>query len=226
MTKMNISYADEVYVGGAYHPAAYAANQSKGVPVNFLTRIDFGTPNALDADGYAKAQKPAGAGNLTLNGDLAGTADVARNVTITSVADESGRTFTVTGTDHYGVTVVEEITGANKDVAAGKKAFKTVTRIAVDDGTAGNVTAGTGDVLGLPFRVDAADRIFNAAFDGAIEAIAAFVKADDATATATTGDVRGTVDMTSALDNKSVVVHAVLPNSTGALAYGVAQYGG
>ena len=227
MTKMNISYADEVYVGGAYHPAAYAANQRKGVPVNFLTRIDFGTPNVLDADGYAKSQSPSGAGNLTLDGALAGTADVARNVTITSGGDDRARTFTVYGTDHYGVTLVETITGVNNNVAAGKKAFKTVTRIAVDDATAAAVTAGTGDVLGLPFRVDAADRILNAAFDGTVEAIAAFVAAvDTEPATATTGDVRGTIDMTSALNNKSVVVHAILPNSTGTLAYGVAQYGG
>lgn len=226
MSKMNITNADEIYIGPAYHEAAYAANGRKGIPVNFVTRIDLGTPNVLDADGYAQSQTPLGAGNLTLNGALAGEADVARNVTITSAGDDHTKTFTVYGTDHYGVSVIEAITGANAGVAAGKKAFKTVTRIAVSAATADAVTAGTGDVLGLPIRIASADRILSAAFDGTVEAIAAFVAAVDTTATATTGDVRGTVDMTSALNNKAVIVNVIADASTGAAAYGVTQYAG
>lgn len=226
MSKMNITNADEIYIGPAYHEAAYATHGRKGVPVSFLSRLDLGTPDALDADGFAKTQSPSGAGNLTLNGDLAGVADVPRNIVITSAADDRTKTFTVYGTDVYGVSLAETITGSNGSTAAGKKAFKTVSRIAVSAATTGAITVGTGDVLGLPIRVASADRIVNASYDGAIEAIAAFVAAVDATATATTGDVRGTVDMTSVLNNKAVVVTVIADGSTGALAYGVAQYAG
>ena len=227
MSKMHITNADELFAGAAYHEAAFAANGRKGVPVNFVTRLDLGTPNALDADGFAQTQSPSGAGNLTLNGALAGVADVARNVVVTSAADDRTKTFTVYGTDHYGVAVAETITGSNGSTAAGLKAFKTVSRIAVSAATTGAVTVGTGDVLGLPIRIATADRIINAAYDGAVEAIAAFAKAVDTDpATATTGDVRGTVDMTSALSNKSVIINVIADGSTGAAAYGVAQYAG
>jgi hypothetical protein len=102
--------------------------------------------DAADADGVANSQTPSGAGNLTINGAKASggvaTFGAARQVTITSAGNDSGRTFTVTGTDANGDSVSEAVTGANADVATSSKHFKTVTQIAVDDATAGAVTAG------------------------------------------------------------------------------------
>ena len=99
-----------------------------------------------DADGIALSQTPGAAGNLTLAGALASGGTVtltdAQHVTITSAADETGRTFTVTGTDRYGDAQTEAITGANAGEAEGSKNFKTITQIAVDAATTGAVTAG------------------------------------------------------------------------------------
>ena len=110
---------------------------------------------ALDADGISTAATISGSGNLTINGALASggscTFDAGRIVTILSAGDDSGDTFTVTGTDVNGDAQTEDITGANAGTATGTKYFKTVTQIATDGASAGNVSAGVnasaGDVI-------------------------------------------------------------------------------
>ena len=110
---------------------------------------------ALDADGISTAATLSGSGNLTINGALASggscTFDAGRIVTILSAGDDSGDTFTVTGTDVNGDAQTEDITGANAGTATGTKYFKTVTQIATDGASAGNVSAGVnasaGDVI-------------------------------------------------------------------------------
>jgi len=110
---------------------------------------------ALDADGISTAATLSGAGNLTINGALASggscTFDAGRIVTILSAGNDSGDTFTVTGTDVNGDAQTEDITGANAGTATGSKYFKTVTQIAIDGASAGNVSAGVnasaGDVI-------------------------------------------------------------------------------
>ena len=104
---------------------------------------------AADADGVCQSQTPGGAGDLTINGALAtggvATMDVARHVSITSAGNDSGRTFTVTGTDRYGNTITEAITGPNATTVTGTKNFKTVTQVAIDDAAAGAITVGSAD---------------------------------------------------------------------------------
>jgi len=101
---------------------------------------------ALDADGISAADTLGGAGDLTLGGALtsggSATFDSGRIITILSAGDDSGDTFTVTGTDVNGDAQTEEITGANAGTATGSKHFKTVTQIAIDGASAGNVSAG------------------------------------------------------------------------------------
>ena len=102
--------------------------------------------DALDADSISQSQTPSGAGNLTINGAKASggvaTFNSARQVTITSAGDDQARTFTITGTDVNGFTITEAVTGVDTAAATSTKHFKTVTQIAVDDATAGAVTAG------------------------------------------------------------------------------------
>jgi|TARA_R110002020_G_scaffold1366_4_gene6249 hypothetical protein len=101
---------------------------------------------ALDADGISVAATLSGSGNLTLGGALtsggSATFDSGRVVTLLSAGDDSGDTFTVTGTDVNGDAQTEEITGANAGTATGTKYFKTVTQISTDGASAGNVSAG------------------------------------------------------------------------------------
>ncbi len=176
---------------------------------------------------------PASNATLTLRATVTGmtntggvvTLDTPRNVTLTSAADDSAKSITVTGTDEYGETLVESITGSNASVASGKKAFKTITSI-VCVGDLGTITVGFGDVIGLPFRISNKNQIL-VMFDGAADA-ATIVVADDNTATATTGDVRGTIDIAGTLNGTKIlsVNYLTIDRTTKALAVGVSQYGG
>lgn len=113
-------------------------------------RITF-TMVAADADGVCASQTPAvgGSQSLTIAGALAtggvATMDVARHVSITSDGDDSARTFTVTGTDRYGASISETITGPDTATVTGEVNFKTVTAVTVDDDTAGAITVGSAD---------------------------------------------------------------------------------
>lgn len=50
MAKHNITFANQVYAGGGYYPPMFGDNERKGVPINFMTKVDFGSPIALDVD--------------------------------------------------------------------------------------------------------------------------------------------------------------------------------
>jgi hypothetical protein len=102
---------------------------------------------AADADGVCQSQTPAAGGEqaLTINGALSSggvaTFVAARLITIASAADDSARTFTVTGTDVNGNVQTEVIAGPATTVT-GTKYFRTVTEVLVDDDTAGAITVG------------------------------------------------------------------------------------
>lgn len=114
-------------------------------------------PATADADGVCQSQTPAEAGALTINGALASggvaTFDIPRHVSIASVGDDSGRTFTITGTDHLGDTITDTVTGANASSAFSAKNFKTVTGVSVDNATAAAVTVGSADQLHWTYPV-------------------------------------------------------------------------
>lgn len=108
-------------------------------------------PAVLSANAIALAQAPGGAGNLVLNGALVAagvaTLDVARRVGITSAGNDSARTFTITGTDRRGNAQVEALAGSNGGLAGSLKDFLTVSNIAINGASAGNVTVGTTGVV-------------------------------------------------------------------------------
>ncbi len=112
------------------------------------------TPTALSANGISTSQKPAAGGvqALTITGALAAagvaTLPQARRVGITSSADDTGRQFTVVGTDRYGRKVTETLVGPGLGLTVNTlNDFKTVTGISVDGNTAGNITVGTSGVI-------------------------------------------------------------------------------
>lgn len=158
--------------------------------------------------------------------------DVPRNVTIQVTHQSSivAMSVTVTGFDVYGQKMTETLsvsaTGTDKS-AAGKKAFKSILSIAIT--SAGNATTNTlnlgwGDVLGLPIKANAKADVMQVWFNDALDASAVVVKADNTTVSATTGDVRGTVDTNSAADGSAVAVY-IRPDPTSKESlYGIAQY--
>jgi hypothetical protein len=158
--------------------------------------------------------------------------DVPRNLTaaVTHASSAVAMTIVVTGFDVYGQKMVETLSTAatgQSQAAAGKKAFKSILSIAIT--SAGNATTNTlslgwGDVLGLPFKADLKADVLRVSFNDAWDDSATIVAADDTTATATTGDVRGTVDTNSAADGSRVIVWMKADGTTKESLVGIAQY--
>jgi hypothetical protein len=198
-------------------------------------------PQAAVTNNIAASQTAAGAGAVTLT---AGTSakSVVRNDGTTAIqldlpraikvnCSTTARAFTINGYDYYGQAMSEVITVATAATAVtGKKAFYQVTSATIA-GSATAVVIGTSDVLGLPVRV------FNVAYVSSVKSnstlaqdAGTFVAADMATATTTTGDVRGTYTPATASDGTVRTVMtialpgiAVGPNATRVGALGVTQ---
>lgn len=154
-------------------------------------------PAAAIANGYSLSQSVGASTAALLNGSLvsgftvggltAGFAqpDIPRNVV---AAWTTTAIITISGLDYYGQPQTE--VSASGTSWTGKKTFSKINSITPSVAVTA-FTAGTGTVLGLPFRTDASDlhdpRLNNATDAGT------FVPADLTNpATSSTGDVRGT----------------------------------
>lgn len=237
--------ADGVIAGGA--PSDGPSPMTVGVgPVARIYTYDI-VPATLDADGFAAAQAVGAAGNLTLNGALVqtlslqgaaaaavGVADYPRTVSlVSSDAGDTTQIATIYGYDVYGQAMTQTVALNGTNTVASIKAFKYVTRIALNALCAGNIIAGTTGVYGLPVRVTDPAYIINVKWDATLAANAGtFVAAvQTVPSTAALGDVRGTYlpAGNAANGSRRLLVHialpalAVGPNSTRIGAYGVPQ---
>lgn len=219
---MTTHFSDGVSVGDFFPTFA-----EPGVQIAPMFRYDV-VPVALDADGVAAAQAVAAAGNLNLNGALASggsvTFDVPRAVQILSTnAGDTTQVATVTGFDAYGQPMSEAITFNGTTARSGLKAFRRVTNIAVSAALAGNGSAGSTDVLGLPYRALSRNYVFTA-YDGAQVTTGTFAAGVTTTATTTTGDVRGTYVPPSATNGtRRLTIHLSVDVTSQVTAYGVTQ---
>jgi hypothetical protein len=160
--------------------------------------------------------------------------DCPRAVSIVSgTGTLTNRNVTVSGYDYYGQPMSEVIaTGTvQSTTVAGKKAFFQITSATISGALGATIAIGTTDVLGIPVRV------FNVSYVASVKSnstlaqdAGTFVAADTATATTTTGDVRGTY--TPATASNGIVrttmgillpAIAVGPNATRVGALGVTQ---
>jgi hypothetical protein len=169
-----------------------------------------------------------------INGSTGYQLDVPRAVAVTiGTGTIANRNVTINGYDYYGQPMSEVIaTGTTQSVTVpGKKAFYIVTSATVSGAVGGTTALGTTDVIGLPVRVFDAGYIINAKYNNTLAANAGtFVAADTATATTSTGDVRGTFTPSGSADGiKRLVISialpaiAVGPNATRVGALGVTQ---
>jgi len=198
-------------------------------------------PQAAVTNNVALSQTAAGAGGVTLTAGTS-TKSVVRPDGVSVIqldlpralkvnCSTTARAFTVNGYDYYGQPMSEVITVATAGTAVtGKKAFFQVSSATIA-GSATAVLIGTSDVLGLPVRV------FNVAYIASVKSnstlaqdTGTFVAADTATATTTTGDVRGTYTPATASDGQVRTVMGILlpgiavgPNATRVGALGVTQ---
>tara|TARA_R110001592_G_scaffold82039_2_gene243164 strand:- start:526 stop:2979 length:2454 start_codon:yes stop_codon:yes gene_type:complete len=114
------------------------------------------TVTGTDYLGSAQVEAITGPNNATVsttkyfNTVTSVTVSTPTQVIVKAGGDESGRTYTVTGTDSTDRILVEELTGPNNSTTTSTQFFKTVTKISVDAATAGDVLVGTsGDDNGI-----------------------------------------------------------------------------
>ena len=169
--------------------------------------------------------------NVTL-AVTAGTALVAGSVTVTgyeAILNPSTKTYSP------GSLMVETLSWTASGTSKsddGLKAFGWITSIAITSagdltGDSQTLNVGFGDVLGLPYRIDAGHQVVPFG-DGVVDASATVVVADTNAVTATTGDVRGTVDFATASDGTAVFAAWIIPTGrdTKENVFGVEQFGG
>jgi hypothetical protein len=232
-------YSDDLWLGAATGPQSQGwagpGTVFLGVGPLGRTYIFDAVPAAKSATAVCAAQAIAAAGAATINGASASggvaTFDYARAVNVDSTdAGDTTQTVTVTGTDYWGQAQTEAIALNGTTLVAGQKAFKTITSVIVSAALAGNLTVGNEDVFGLPYRVTDAGYLFRTGWAGSVanDSTGTFVAADTATATTTTGDVRGTFAPSSAANGtRRLVIGIALtgaqagPNATQTAAIGV-----
>jgi hypothetical protein len=112
--------------------------------------INCGPYAAPSATNIRTASTVTAAGTVTLNGALVSggiaTLDQPRRVLFTSVGNDSGITFTITGTDWNNQYATEVLTGANASTTYTVYDFKTVTSVVASGASAGNVSIGTNGI--------------------------------------------------------------------------------
>ena len=162
--------------------------------------------------------------------------DVPRNLVsvVTHGSSVVAMSIVITGYDVWKQKMVEThtitATGTTKTVN-GAKAFAYVESIAITaaaDAEANTLNLGSGDVFGLPYALQAVGDLISLSADGVQESAAAVTAADATTATASTGDVRGTLDPTTAADGSVVfdVWYYVATKDTEVGLRGIDQYEG
>ena len=201
-------------------------------------------PQALVANNIATAQTTSSTITLTAgtsvksvvraDGTTVLQLDCPRAVSIVSgTGTLTNRNVTISGYDYYGQAMSEVIaTGTVQSTTVpGKKAFFQISSATISGALGATIAVGTTDVLGIPVRV------FNAAYIVSVKSnntlaqdAGTFVAADTATATTTTGDVRGTYAPATASNGivRTVMTIslpgiAVGPNATRVGALGVTQ---
>lgn len=112
-----------------------------------------GAAGSFTANNICLSQTPGGAGALTLNGSTVtggiaylGGLSTPQYIYITTAADESAKTFTISGTVftlNGPLAVTETITGSNTSVVSSAKQYCTITSITVSAGTTGAITVGS-----------------------------------------------------------------------------------
>lgn len=214
MTVHRVTNASDVRTGNAVAPGRTKLGVPfEGTEAQTIRVISLGTPLLAVTNGVSAAQAIAGAANALINGSLSSggavTFDVPRNVqTVSSDVGDTTQTVTLTGTDLYGQAMSEVLTLNGTTIVLGKKAFKTLSRVAVSAVMTGNLTVGSGSKLGLPYRPVLGGFLRGRLNEDTAD-VGTYVAPERTTSTTTTADVRGTYTIAGTLDGAKVVTVAI-----------------
>lgn len=146
---------------------------------------------------------------------------LSRNIALQGVtALQSAYSCVVSGWDVWGAPMTEVISAAVTVTSfVGKKAFKYLSSITCGTTLAGNQTVayGIGDTIGLPIRADYWEEIY-ATWNGVGMAnFSGFTAAVTTPATSTTGDIRGTLQLSTAIitGGLATAMSVIASNGTG-----------
>lgn len=193
-------------------------------------RAQLGASVAFDLDGIIVSQSMTSAGNLTTfasaySSDVMGR--YGRGVLVDSSGANADKAVTITGRDYLGQPMTEDITLNGITAVLGKKAFKFVEKVTWLDESGENLTVGWTDVMGLPYKSELlVAELLEATADGGFVVVpnaGAFIAGVAATATATTGDTRGTYLAATEIPNGIRVNDLILAVDRNNL-HGVAQF--
>ena len=240
--------SDNIYLGTAFAAGPITSDGSSptelGVGPMGRVYVFDAQPLVLNTAGLAVSANPASGASFvlsaagtdavasTVNNQVRYTLGTARNVTITA-AGANTATYTISGFDIYGQAMSQTLAAPSTSTVATTKAFKSIVSVTNANATAGasGLTVGYGDVIGIPVRMLTKDYTVGCVFNAIAVALTAVTGADTATATATTGDVRGTVALPSVADGvKRLVITVALPaiasgpTATRIGAFGVVQF--
>ena len=157
--------------------------------------------------------------------------DTPRALSVTLAAGGAATTITVTGYDLYGQKMSEIVTSVANATTNMKKAFYQVSGVTTSGATATAITVGTTQLIGLPVRVTSGVYLSHVGWDSGFALdTGTLAVADTATATTSTGDVRGTFSPTTAPNGIRRLVLGIMlpaiaagPNATRIGAFGVNQ---
>jgi hypothetical protein len=117
--------------------------------------IAVGPLASASATNIRTASSIAGSGAVTLNGTTVSggvaTLDTQRRVLFTSAGNDSGITFTISGTNNNKDLISETLTGGNATGVYTVLDYKTVTSVTASGASAGNVSIGTNGIAGSPW---------------------------------------------------------------------------
>lgn len=188
-------------------------NQADKVAGNFrgtfgqVFRVDFGSPAAANTTLALATTAVLVTTLVPLTTPLIN--DVPRNMQVVSSTTDTTQTITLRGFDEYGVAVSETLSLNGVTPVLGKKAFKSVVSYQASLALAGNLSIGTGSAYGLPYYLPAQTgtgigNILKESQDGATPTAGTAVGGVLTLATATTGDVRGTITPNTTADGTKV----------------------
>ena len=142
---------------------------------------------------------------------------LARSLSVTASASTGGTsTILVTGYDIWGSFMTELLTASGTTTIFGKKAFKYVLAVTGQTTGAASYSIGLSDTFGFPIRCDEALTIDAGAATAWLSNTAGITTATTAVANNTTGDVRGTVQL-SALGAGTPIANVATTNGTSRL---------
>lgn len=142
---------------------------------------------------------------------------MTRCISVTGNTTNATAGVIISGYDIYGVAMTELITAVGTSTIFGKKAFKYILNAIPNATNSNSFTVGIGDTVGLPIRSDRWDNLKVNFANGLAVTSRGWLTAVTTVATNTTGDARGTIQLSPLGNGTSLATIGATSNATSRL---------